>query len=308
MSYNIALMNTSKYPVYKNDIKFKKFNEIDSKNALYIDCSENDLNQDIDSINYRINECIRENYDLLDLSNMTSNCIDQLIDHPQYKLIQKNLKHLFITNSQIYQIHSLQHFHNLETIDLNNNFLKLLPLLPNTIQELNIENNQLTQINQLLPNLKRLFCQNNLIQNILLCNSIERLQCQNNPITSIEPFDGQLPNLYYADISNTAIKNIIPMDKLKYLNCSNTAIISLPKLSSLKTLIANNSSLSDISLIDSLESIQIINNHINHLHYSESLKELIFHKSQHILFSNKFKINYLQENRNNIYKVVFHHK
>lgn len=296
---------SDKYTVYRNDIKNKKKNQIDPADVEWDGCTEKDFEQDTDQIDYRISECVREKYDMLDLSNMSDRCFSDLIEHVEYKSIQMKLKHLFMSNSHLKNIPSLVDFVNLETLDLNNNLIDRLPVLPESLQELNIENNRLKHINQMFPNMKRLFCKNNLLENLVIASSMERIECSHNPLRTLRSFDGKYGGIYYMDCSNTLITEIPPMERLRQLDCSNTPLTKLPRIDSLKVLSSNDSGLEDITLLNSLESIAMVRNNINSLHYFASLQEITFEKSRNIMFSKKYRVKCLQENRNEIYKVIF---
>lgn len=298
-------MSSSKYTVYRNDIKNKKKNQIDPSDVEWDGCTEKDFEQDTDHIDYRIAECVRERYDMLDLSNMTERCFSDLVEHKEYKTILMKLKHLFMSNSHLLNIPSLVDFVNLETLDLNNNMIDCLPLLPDSLQELNIENNRLTHINQMFPNMKRLFCKNNLLETLVITSSMERIECSHNPLQTIRSFDGVFSKIYYMDCSNTLITDIPPMERLRNLDCSNTPLKKLPRLDSLKVLSSSDSRLEDITKLNSLESIAMVRNNINSLHYIESLREITFEKSRNIMFSKNYRVKCLHENRNEIYKVLF---
>jgi len=298
-------MSNSKYTVYRNDIKNKNENQINPSNVEWDGCTEKDFDQDTDSIDYRISECVREKYDMLDLSNMSETCYRDLVEHSDYKAIRLKLKHLFISNSHIKNITSLVDFENLETLEMNNNLIECLPLLPASLQELNIENNRLKNINQMLPNMKRLFCKNNLLENLIIMNSIERIECSHNPLQTIKSFEGKFHQIYLMDCSNTLITEIPLMENLKYLDCSNTPLKKLPQLNSLKVLSSNDSSLEDITLLNSVESIEMVRNNINSIHFIKSLQEVVYEKSRNIMFSKNYRVKSLQENRNEIYKVSF---
>jgi len=63
--------DTRSYPVYRNDIKFRHHRNVDPSRAVWDDDVKKDFHEkDTDSIEYRLEECKRENYETLDLCHM----------------------------------------------------------------------------------------------------------------------------------------------------------------------------------------------------------------------------------------------
>ena len=155
--------NNKNYPVYKTDFKFKQYRNLkpeDYKRVI--------IDEDMDSINYRMKECKESNYTSLDLSNLN---LKEIPD-----IIPKNLKYLFISNNKLTSLKKLVNLKYLEVLDCSSNKLTSLKYIPNTT-ELNCRNNLLINIDDLINcnRLTKLDCSHNNIHNIIPLNSLELL-------------------------------------------------------------------------------------------------------------------------------------
>ena len=103
-----------KYIVYRNDIKFKQHRSIDPSRALW--ASEDvkmDFMKNTDSIDYRIDECVRENCNMIDLSHMSNTCFDEFIKHPAFYQLVTKVQHIFAKDCSLMRLPSLNCFTNL---------------------------------------------------------------------------------------------------------------------------------------------------------------------------------------------------
>lgn len=296
-------MRKQKYTVYRNDIKFKKYKNIDPECANWTDDVKSAfLNSNTDSIEYRIEECIKENLETIDLSNMTSKCFDDFLSHSQFKTIVNKVQHIFAQSSNLSVIPNLHKFTNLITLDLSNNELTTIQNLPESLEELILNNNKLTSfVHNNLPNLKRLKITNNNIVEIKLSNSIESAYLDNNPITNITCIN----NIKYLNISNTNITHIYSYPKLEIIECQYTKIKCIPKMNTLKELICNYSQVSDISELKYLETIEMINTQITKIHYMNSLYSLKYHGDNIFRLSNLYQLFNIMKNKRNINEILF---
>lgn len=295
-------MQKQKYTVYRNDIKFKKYREIDPECANWTDDVKSAFHGcDTDCIEYRIEECVREKYEVIDLSHMSSECFEEFISHSQFKLIVNKLHHIFAQSSNLSIIPNLHKFTNLITLDLSNNSLTKIHNLPESLEELILDNNKLTSLTHSMPNLKRLKIINNNISEIKLSNSIESAYLNNNPIISISSID----NIKYLNISNTNIKHIHSYPKLEIFECQYTKIKSIPRMDKLKELICNYSDVSDISELKYLESIEMINTQISKIHHMNSLYSLKYHGDNKFRLSNLYQLFNIMKNKKNINEILF---
>ncbi len=293
-----------KYQVYRNDIKFRKHQNIDPSKAIWADDVAKDFKEkDTDGIDYRVSECIREKYELLDLSRMNGNCFVELMKHKEFLKIKKHLKHLFIAHSELKKLEDLDGFVVLETLDVTDNELTVLPKLPNSLEEITIAENKITLIPHQLPLLKRLNAQNNQIKTLFYSPTLEKLILKNNPIETIIKLD----KLYHLDISGTKISFLPNFPKVRVLDCSFTSIERLDKMDALKILICNDSKLEDISKLLDLEELEMIRSKIVNVHFMESLYILLYNSSDNIRLSKKYKITNVKKNQRDIMEIIFNH-
>ena len=292
------------YVVYRNDIKYKKHRNIDMSRAIWDDDVKKDFEEkDTDGIDYRIDECKREKSETLDLTHMDKYCFEQLFSHQTFSNIKKSLQHIFAKYSNLKTIPNLLILKKLQTLDISCNKLKELENLPESLEELIVNDNNLTSIDIQLPNLKRFNGSNNMLEKFNYSNSLERLHLQNNPINVIP----KLTNLYFLDISNTKITEIYSMPRLKYLDICNTEITIVPAMSSLEVLLCNNSSVNDISAINTIYSLEMINSKINCIHYMPNLNSIRYHDqdSAKLKLSKRYKILCQKQNTLLINEITF---
>lgn len=294
-----------KYQIYRNDIKYRKHKNIDPDKAIWDDGIKHDYhNKETDSLEYRIQECVRENYDSLDLSHMHSlnnTIINNLIDDQTFSDIMKKIKHLFINNNGMYSLPDLRYFTSLETLDISHNNLEELPNLPDTLEELVFNDNQISSVDIVLPKLKRLNAANNKISKINFPEKLESLYLNDNPI-SCEI--SRLDKLNYLDISKTRIYKINILPKVRYLDCSFTKIIKLPRLDNLEELVCNDTLIEDINVSDKLMTLNICRTKVNKISFIKPLQTLIY-DDEKIVLSQSYKIRQVLKNRNNIYNISF---
>ena len=290
------------YPVYRNDIKFKKYRNIDSSRATWTDDVKQDYkDKDTDSIEYRLEECKREKNETLDLSHMQKECFEQLFTNKYFLSIKTIIQHIFAKDSDLYILPNLSSLINLQTLDVSCNKLNVLPELPKSLEELIVNENRLTFIDSELPKLLRFNGADNILTQIKYNESLERIHINNNPIDNIP----QLSNLYFLDASHTKIKNIYPMRKLKYLDVSYTDITIIPEMPCLEYLQCNETRVSDISVLKSLNSLVIVNSKINRIHYMPKLYTLTYHNSTQIILSSRYKIMHTKKNKSCINEITF---
>lgn len=293
----------SKYRVYRNDLKFKNHRQIDPNCAVWTKKIKNSfVTYNTDGIDYRIYECIQENSETIDLSHMTLECFEEFITHLQFKNIRDTIQHIFAESSNLTIIPNLHKFKNLITLDLSNNKLTNIQSLPETLEELILDNNRLISFTHNLPNLKRLKISNNNISEIKLNNSLESIYLNNNPIDNIN----YTHNIKYLNISNTYIKSIYSYPKLEILECHHTKIKYIPKMDTLKELNCSFSPVSDISKLNNIESLEIINTHIKNIHYMNSLCIIIYNRGDIFKLSNKYIISGIKQNKNDKNVITFH--
>lgn len=301
VDYDPAL-DTRPYHVYRNDIKFRTHKKVDPTRAIWDDDVKKDfMNKQTDSIDYRLEECQRENFETLDLSHMNNDCFTFLFQHKYFKNIVKKVQHIFAQDCQLRVVPDLSEFESLVTLDISSNKLTELPVLPESLEELIINNNRLTKVDNSLPNLKRFSANNNKIQSINYGRLIEIIYLKNNPIDHIPALD----NLYRLDISTTKIKKLHSYPKLKFLNCSFTSIVSIPTMDVLEHLICNDSNVSDISLLKTLQSLEIVNTKVICVHYMKDLYSIVYDGDAKLALSKKYRLKHVKKNKSNICEITF---
>lgn len=294
--------DTRKYPVYRNDIKFRKHRGVDPSRAEWDDDVKQDYqDKDTDSIEYRLEECKREKNETLDLSHMQEDCFEQLFSNKTFLSIRKIIQHIFAKDCNIRVLPNLSGLISLQTLDVSCNKLKKLPELPESLEELIVNDNRLSVIDNDLPKLLRFNGSDNMLTRINYSNSLERVHIKNNPIDVVP----KLSNLYFLDASITKVKKIHPMPKLKYLDISFTEIMIIPDMPCLEHLQCNESSVNDISIIKSLHSLEIVNAKIDRIHYMPNLYTVTYHDSNPIKLSKQFKIMHAKKNRTGINEITF---
>jgi len=293
------------YPVYRNDIKYRKHRNIDPSLAIWTDDVKQDFhNKDTDSIDYRIEECLQEKGEMLDLSHMNKNCFNLLFSHKTFPKIKTTLQHVFARDSDLTIIPNLECLSVLLTLDVSSNNLTSLPILPRSLEELFINDNSITCVMAELPNLLRFNGDDNLISEMSFSKKLERIHLKNNPILQIPAFN----NLYFLDISSTKITKLYPCPNLKYLDVSSTGIVELPEMNSLEILLCNDSSLKDITKLKNLKSLAMIRSNINRVPYFKDLKNLTYAHADCDKFdmSRNYRIKFERQNKMNIVEMTLH--
>jgi hypothetical protein len=289
--------DTRPYPVYRNDIKFRQHRNIDPSRAVWDNDVQCDFhNKDTDCISYRIEECIREKGEMIDLSHMNKDCFNLLMSNNVFPKIKNKLQHIFAKDCNLLNLPNLDCCSALLTLDISSNNLISLPKLPESLEELIVNDNRITEVSNNLPNLLRFNGDNNLICNINFSKTLERIHLKNNPIIHIPGFE----NLYFLDISTTKINKLYSCPQLKYLDISYTEIITLPDMESLQSLICVDSSLTDITKLKNLYSLDMVRSKINRIPYFKNLHTLNYDDGAKFGMSRNYRIKYFKKSKMNI--------
>lgn len=296
-------LDKGKYPVYRNDIKYKRLRKIDPSRAVWSDDVKNDFyNKDTDSIEYRMEECVREKYSILDLSHMNKKCFDELFKNEIFLSTMTKIQHMFARDCGLRKIPNLKCMTNLQTLDVSCNKITELSELPETIEELIVDNNRLTFIENNMPKLLRLYCENNKINKINFPGTLERIHMKNNPIENLP----SLCSLYYLDLSSTNVKKLESFPKLKHLLISSTKIEIVKDFALLEHLICNSSEIKRICNTPNLQSIEMANSlNMDCIPYMPKLYRLTYTQTHKFKLSKKYKIKTVMKNKNNINELVF---
>lgn len=256
----------NKYIVYNNDLKFKEFRNLDPNKIFwhqdFVEKAYYDEN--LDTIEYRLRECKKNNNEFLDLSHLH---LKEVPNIPNY--ISSSVKYLFINNNEIEILKNLEQFSNLEVLDVNNNNINFIKYLPSNLNEFCCKYNSITEIPP-LEYLKILDCTCNMMENIYKYPNLETLICCENNIR-------ELPNFIKLK------KLICKFNKLKkidiyglvYLDCSYNNITKINDCPLLKDLLCRNNKLEGIpDYLPNLQYLEIFNNKFDKIAYFPSLKEL----------------------------------
>jgi Leucine-rich repeat (LRR) protein len=302
MSYNKAI-------VYRADIKFKKNQNINVDNVEWADESikYDYLNVDTDSINYRMLESNKTKWTFLDLSNMTSTCFEELQNHQDYENIAPNIVDLFINDSELTELPDISHFTKLETLDISNNNIKILPKLPSNLNELSCCNNKIEIIEQFFSRLQILMANNNRLVSIYYPRTLKRLEINDNPNITTIP---KLTNLNRLLCNNTRIVELSDFPNLIVLDCINSSVATLGKIPNIKELFIHNTMIQsiDVTNMNQLEEIYASNCNLISLDYCPSLELLVVNLDQNIKLSREYKVKNMVKNKDNNIRIAFYVK
>ena len=295
------------YSITKNDLKYKKMrnldgtkiNTFDSKNTSEYNKELQNLylNENLDSFEYRINECNKENNKILDLKHLDLKIFPKLADD-----IINNLEELYISNNDIEELPDLHNFKKLKVIDISVNKLKKIGKLPNTLIEFCCFDNLLLDISPIKNciNLKTLYICNNKISDLSFLESnksLEILLANDNQITDIPR---NIPKLKKIQIKNNKLTKVKSYDNLIYLDCRNNNILEVEQQINLRDLIiSNNKELSDLPVMNKLKYLEIVNTKIERIRYMEKLEELILLLDNLKYISKKYRVedSYCHKNK-----------
>lgn len=278
-------MSSKKYRVYENDLKFKHMRDIDPENAIWDteDVEKNFINGNFDTLEYRIEECIKNDHVFLDLSHLN------LMSFPKIdnRLKLNKIKYLFLNDNNLTELCDLSSFVNLEVLDISKNNLSTINYMPDTLEELSCHNNSLEHI-QHHHNIKRLDCSNNNLKSLSKYDKLIKLMCDSNSLSYVPSY----PELKWLDCECNPLTKIEPMKNLTYLNCGNTTICGkMYGFPYLKHLICNNTMIDDIDQHMALVTLEISNTSVTKLPFIKTLKDLVYESSVNLLISSKYNIS-----------------
>jgi Leucine-rich repeat (LRR) protein len=279
-SFEYVMENTKKTLLYTNDFKYMNKKSIDMNQFA------NNQIKNMDTIEYRMMECNDNDNKLLDLSNM---------DLKELPLnIPLSIEYLFLSDNDLVDV-DLRQFKNLKIVDLSSNKFKILPHLPESVEEISCrDNEQLVDLSKLLhlAHLKRLDVSYCNLREIPIIDTLEMLVCASNKITSI----GNYKSLIRLDCRKNRITNISIMNSLMILECDHNCMESIKDFLNLKSLYCCNNKINDIANLNRIEIIHCTNNDINKLFYFNTLREIICDSEKLRQFSKNYVINRSQKN------------
>ena len=254
-------------------------------------------NIDIDKI---IDNAKKDNYTFIDLTKLNLTFIPDFTKHKNYNLI-KNIKYLFVSGNKLESVGKtiFDQFPNLTVLDLSFNNLIELHYISPLLDQLSINNNELTSLPD-LKNLTLLEVSNNNLFSLETCDNLKSLLIDFNNLTEIKTFN----KLEYLTCRNNNIKKIFPQPELFHLNCSSNDIELIENMPKLTHLICHyNKNLSNIdNTINKLISFEFSHTSINNLVYMKSLKHIVCTyniKKNNINISEEYKIKeYIKSHHN----------
>jgi Leucine-rich repeat (LRR) protein len=291
---NKKIHKVESFPVYRNDLKFRKERNLD--HSMLDDVAQKI--EHMDNLEYRLKECIKEGRKHLDLSYLNL----QSFPHVSNDIV-KNVRYLFISGNKLSSIPDLSHFCKLEILDCSKNNLTELPKLPKTIEEICCKTNKITSINELVgyPNLKRVDCSYNQLVTLVTLNQLENLNIDNNKIKSLS----YQPKLIRLSVSDNDLETICKFPKLEHLECHNNKITEIKDMPNLKLLSCDNNKITDLKNLDSIQSIQCIGNLLKLLRYFPKLEEIVCDAEPLKGISKKYKIDNLLETKKKLLVMNF---
>ncbi len=172
-----------------------------------------------------------------------------------------NTQYIDCSNSNIYDLTGIQYFKRLLQIRCWNNFLVTLPVLPDSLTDLDCGYNQISS----LPTLP---------------DQLIYLECQDNVLTSLVPLPASLTYLYCPGNQLTSLPNL--PSSLTVLICDQNQLLSLPFLPiTLQELWCQFNQLSSLPVLPSLTSLRCGYNQLSSLpNLQNSLTELICYQNQ----------------------------
>lgn len=289
----------SKYTVYENDLKYKKMRDIDPEKAIWstddIETKYHTINYD--TLEYRLRQCEKDNFESLDLSHLEIAHVPELKGWKHYDRI-KDIKCLFLNNNNMKKCdENFRQFENLEVLDISNNELISVDFLPYFLKEFVCSENKI--VNMIShSNILRLDCSSNKLEGLYNYKSLIDLICDDNKLKTINTYE----NVTRIICKNNPLIEINTQPNVKYLDCSSTdlknSISNMPKLN---FLICNKTRLNDISNLTQLKGLEICHSDITKIPFIESLEDLLYKQKQEIMLSSKFKISFLKKEKDYCY-------
>lgn len=277
-------MEKNKIIIYENDLKFKHKRNIDFSSNL-IEFSSDDIKnkstQNLDTIEYRINEAKKNNFMMIDLSHLSLSNINGIFKSEHYV----NCEILFLNNNNLSGKVDFSKFLNLKVLDIQTNNIQSLQL-PNCIIELTASDNLIENLQTDLPNLERLLISNNKLKTLNEYENLVLLECAYNLIEIINFY----PKIKKIIAHNNPLKSISQMPLISYLDITECPIDSIPNFSNLKHLCASNTKLLSLDpKMINLEFIEIIGTPIKRLSYFENFDCILLSSNLTKFVSSKYK-------------------
>jgi Leucine-rich repeat (LRR) protein len=115
---------------------------------------------------------------------------------------------------------------SITNLDCNNNVLTSLDNLPQNLVSLNCSNNRLTSLDKLPQNLESLICSSNQLTSLdHLPTTLDILRCSNNKLTSLDNLPTTLELLICSNNKLTTLKYL--PDNLRMINCQDNQLTNI---------------------------------------------------------------------------------
>jgi Leucine-rich repeat (LRR) protein len=131
----------SSYTINKNDFKYKKMRKMDINKIENKELVNMYYNTNFDTLEYRIEECLKEGGKILDLKHLELTKFPELPNN----LINK-LEELYISNNELEILPDLSNYKKLKILDVSVNKLKKINNLPSLLMEFCCFDNELKNI------------------------------------------------------------------------------------------------------------------------------------------------------------------
>lgn len=289
--------------IYKTDLKYKRQRDLGDRTKMQFadEITETmfDKKIDLDTLEYRFQECRESKYYELDLCHM------ELKEMPSIPSdITDSVRHLFLFNNNLTEI-DLNKFKALKLLDVSDNRLTIIKNVPITLEELFCPGNQLTVLPE-IKNLDRLNCNLNKLTRIAPYQNLRILHCSFNKIDDIPNFQ-QLTKLF---IDGNRVKALPSLPKLEVLDISKNSItvINSPTV---EVLICNGNGTVRLDKMDKLNNLELFDTLIEKLDYFPNLRYLCCNKNSDDQpygireLSDKYKIIDWQVHRDKFYTINF---
>lgn len=266
-----------KYIIYKNDLFNRNTKSIDftDSNLIYYNKEVEELVKNkinMDTIEYRLQECKKNDYYYLDFSNMNLS---------QIEIKYKNITCLFISNNNLDIFPDLSSLTNLKVLDISDNKIKRIYNIPSSVTELNCNNNSLKYICDL--DIEIFDCNNNKLEILPKMNNIKKLSCSNNRLKEIPEYK----NITEIICNNNEIIKIYS-NTMKYLDCSNNKIEKLQDMPNLTDLFCSNNPIKYLPEMNNLLYLEIQDTLIMSISFFSKLEKLICSYNKDIMLSDKY--------------------
>ena len=295
-----------KYIVYRNDLKNKLYNKINSDNAIWSENTFQNIHENIDtdSVAYRIEECKLEKYYYIDLSHMSSDKVNEFFSSDFFEENKAKICHLFIEASDITKLPDLRKMIKLETLNVSNNNLVKLTNLPHSLVELIATNNKLVQIHSKLRNVERLDLSFNNLSELVDMRKCTTLNISNNKFYN---FNIKCPCVRELNVNTNNLTTLDPVliPNVETLNISHTEIENICDLNKLQLLIGENSKLTTFYNLKQIRNLDIAGSHVKKIPFELTLQHLNIHNDPDLLIHSKYNVANYKKNKNNILCITF---